>query len=57
MKYTIVYSEIIRRGTMTSTTVKCDRVETNNLVELIKKQYDGVVNFIFESWPKLEGEE
>jgi hypothetical protein len=56
-KYTIVYSYVTRRGTTSFTAVEKDRIETDDLAKLIAtEKYDGCVNFIFEGWPKLEGE-
>ena len=50
-RYTIVYSYVHRRATMSYTTSHYDLVETDNLKELISlEKYDGCVNFIFEGW-------
>ena len=56
-KFTIVYSECFTIGSHRSCMVMYDRVETDNLSKLIiDGKYDGNVHFIFEGWPKLEGE-
>lgn len=58
MKYTIIYSEVIRRASMHSTCVKFDRVETDNIAELIQNdKYQGNVDFVFEGWPRQEDED
>jgi hypothetical protein len=56
-KYTIVYGEWLQTGSHSNTITKFDRVETDNLRELIKDdRYSCSIWFIFEGWPELEGE-
>ena len=56
-KYTIVYGEWFSRGSHRGSITTYERVETNNLAELLKQdKYDGNVWFVFEGWPKEEGE-
>ena len=56
-KYTIIYSEVIRRGNMHATVVKMERVETNDIANFIKgPPWDGNVAYIFIGWPEQEGE-
>ena len=55
MKYTIIYSVYVGNNCYLQ---QMDRVETRNLDSLIRQdKYMGGMHFIFEGWPKLEGEE
>ena len=57
-KYTIVYSEYWGRGSQRHSVVRSDRIETDNLSGLIAtEKYDCNTHFIFEGWPKQEGED
>ena len=56
-KYTIIYTETIRVSSMRMDLVKCDRVTTYNISNLLKDpRYDGCTCFVFEGHPKQEGE-
>ena len=57
-KYTIVYGEWFNIGSQRHSLVKYERVETDDLANLIKteERFDCNTHFIFEGWPKLEGE-
>jgi hypothetical protein len=56
-KYTIVYSEVIRRGSMHTTIIKMERVETNDIAKFIDgPPYNNNVAYIFVGWPLEEGE-
>lgn len=56
-KYTIIYSEHVGPANHRNSVVRLDRVETENLEELIKvSKYNGCSHYIFEGWPALEGE-
>jgi hypothetical protein len=56
-RYTIIYGVPVGRANMRATLIKFDRVETNNLKDLIEEdKYNGAVAYIFEGWPILEGE-
>lgn len=52
-KYTIIYSEFWNVGSHTNSITKFDYVETDNLMELLKREkYDCSVWFIFDGWCK-----
>lgn len=56
-KYTIVYSECGNRGSVRFAITKFDRVLTNDLkAVLASEKYDAYTWFVFEGWPKQEGE-
>lgn len=56
MKYTIIHVRPIGWGVNRLNSVLVARVETDDLKNLLKeKGYD--VQFVFEGWPKLEGEQ
>lgn len=55
-KYTIVFAENQMIGHATNSITRYDRVETNCLGKLLSDKYDGSAWFIFEGWPKVEGE-
>lgn len=58
-KYTIIYSEPIRRGSHTFQYIKSNRVEVepDKLASLIEGDpYWSNVQFIFDGWPLQEGE-
>jgi hypothetical protein len=55
-KYTIGYIEC-RQIVGHRSIVKYDRVETDNLKELLESyKHSTNTSFIFEGWPKVEGE-
>lgn len=57
-KYTIIYSEVGQCGSHSYSIIKFDRIETDNLAELLKQEkYISNTWFVFEGWPKQEGEE
>jgi hypothetical protein len=48
-KYTIVYGEWFNRGSMRSSLVRFDHVETDNLTELVKQEkYERNIWYIFD---------
>lgn len=61
MRYTVVYSDFFSRGSHTHSLVKILRIDAPSAeaVGMVLGGY-GVemsqVNYIFEGWPKLEGE-
>ena len=56
-KYTIVYGIWGQCGSHRYSCTRFDYVETDNLKKFIQQEkYDANVWFIFEGWPKLEGE-
>ena len=56
-KYTIVYADTKMIGSHMNSITKFDRVETDDLAKLLEEEYDGAIWFVFEGWPKQEGEE
>lgn len=57
MKYTIIYSETFHIGSHTCSVTKYARVDTDDLPALLNEdKYKGGLWFVFEGWPKLEGE-
>ena len=57
-KYTIIYSVFSQYGSHTNSITRYNRVETDNLTKLLEDdKYSANVWFVFEGWPKLEGEE
>jgi hypothetical protein len=53
-KYTIVYGHYFQTGTHTSSVTRFDRVETDNLIELLKSdKYNCAVWFVFDGWCNL----
>ena len=55
-KYTIVYGQ--RVGHQFNYMTCVDRVATNNLNLLLQDpKYNGTTYWIFEGWPKIEGDE
>ena len=56
-KYTIIYGVSGQCGSHSYSTVHMDRVETDDLSKLVDDdKYGGNLHYIFEGWPKLEGE-
>ena len=56
-KYTIIFSESWMTGSHRNSVTRFDRVETDDLRRLLKKEYVGNAWFVFEGWPRLEGED
>lgn len=52
-KYTIVFEDGVMSGSHFHNTTKMHRVETDNIKELMKSNYDGCIYFVLEGHPEL----